>query len=118
MRCQTFAHWPIAPLAPTTIWNTIVAAAAISACPAGAGSAMEAIAAKAKMWNSEPAGRSRRNPAATEQAPATRVVAPTTCQDFSSGSSWLIHQCEASNAKAITAKNRAPERSCMRRRFQ
>lgn len=38
---------------------------------------MDAIAAKAKMWNNEPAGRSRHQAMISEQLPATRVVATT-----------------------------------------
>ena len=38
---------------------------------------MEAIAAKAKMWKRDPAGRSLSPEIATEQAPATSVVART-----------------------------------------
>ena len=46
-------------------------------CHSGGWLGMDAIAAKAKMWNNEPAGRSRHQATTSEQPPATRVVAAT-----------------------------------------
>ncbi|WP_413249014.1 hypothetical protein [Sinomonas flava] len=52
-------------------------AAASMASPSGGWCGIDATAANAKIWKSEPEGRSRHSPTTTEHAHATNVVAPT-----------------------------------------
>ena len=60
---------------PTSREKATVNTATSMACGSGGWLGMDAIAAKAKMWNNDPAGRSRHQATISEQLPATRVVA-------------------------------------------
>src|SRR6476661_11285909 len=62
---------------PTSNANMVVRTATSMPSHSGGWLGMEAMAANAKMWKREPAGRSRSQEIATEQAPATTVVAKT-----------------------------------------
>ena len=68
------------------------------ACQSGGWLGMDAIAAKAKMWNNDPAGRSRHQATISEQAPATSVVATTWSQMVSA-----VESARAAPARAVRA---------------
>lgn len=65
---------------PTSREKATVITATSMPCQSGGWLGMDAIAAKAKMWNNEPAGRSRHQATISEHPPATSVVARTCCQ--------------------------------------
>lgn len=76
---------------------------------------MEAIAAKQKMWNSEPAGRNWANPVASEPAHATSVVNPTITRP-PAGEAWLTRSTFTVQAAPMTTTNSTPALACERSR--
>ena len=81
-------------------------------CQSGGWLGMDAIAAKAKMWNNEPAGRSRHQATISEQLPATRVVATTWSQMVSAAVSPMATAARAVKAaSSITTSISAPARN-------
>ena len=60
---------------PISRQNTVVTTEASMHCHNGGWCGIEAMAAKAKIWNNEPAGRCRHQAITSEHAPATTVVA-------------------------------------------
>ena len=97
---------------PTSREKTTVATATSMPCQSGGWLGMDAIAAKAKMWNNEPAGRSRHQATISEQPPATRVVATTWSQMVSAAVSAKATPARAVRAaSSITATISAPART-------
>ncbi len=86
---------------PSSREKATVSTATSMHCHSGGWLGIEAIAANAKMWNSEPAGRKRHSATTSEQAPATTVVAPTRTQVVPSAES----PASASTRAVMAARN-------------
>ena len=77
-------------------------------CHSGGWLGMEAIAAKAKMWKREPAGRCRHLAITREQPPATSVVASTCSQLLAAAEAAGVALRAVSVARSITRSMSAP----------
>ena len=76
------------PENPITMASSTATSAAPKDWATGGWVGIEAIAAKAKMWKSDPPGRNCSRPAATAQTPETTVVNATIIQAPRAGSTW------------------------------
>ena len=97
----------------------MVRTAASMHCQSGGWLGIEAIAAKAKMWNSEPAGRWRHWAITKEHAPATTVVAITWSQVPAAPESPPAWTARANRlASRITTSMSEPARTWMKSRLR